>query len=275
MDVAAPPAPAPVVPSKEPVIYRCARCGYETNIKCCLQQHFNRKKLCPAKYDNVDIQVLRTAICSPHRDPDKYPIECKTCGKRFTSIQGRCHHKKICKGPPVVNPTLINLQEQVNELRQEIQNQSLETTTIYNLYNQNATLKLKVKDLELAVRLAKEDKREETYQQLLQKYKFHGHTHMKVCCGVTDITTDTVHAEIKRYTHWKDAIGQIMAYNMDHPRSELHIYLFGHYTDDKKQHAASIIHRMNIKPFEVKVIDSQFIITDLVQGAEEHFDITV
>lgn len=254
--------------SKEPVVYRCGRCGYQTNIKCCLQQHFERKKPCPPLCEDIDMKKLRDSFCSNRRDPEKYPFECKMCKRRFTCSQGLSQHKRqFCKG----NDVITKLQNQVDTLKQELQ----QNNEILQLHNQNASLQLKIKDLELAVRLAKEDKREETYQQLLQKYKFPGYTHMKVRCGVTDITTDAVHAEIKRYTCWKDAIGQVMAYNTDHPRPELHIYLFGKCTEEKKQHVTSIIHRLNIKPFEVKVIDNQFIIADLVQGTEEHFEITV
>lgn len=91
---------------------------------------------------------------------------------------------------------------------------------------------------------------ESFYQSILERY-LEG-THKKILnVGVTDVTTDTVHAEIKAWNAWKSAIGQIQAYNTAEPRTEQHIYLFGDMIpDEAKEEAVKIIKKNGIECFE-------------------------
>lgn len=68
-------------------------------------------------------------------------------------------------------------------------------------------------------------KDERFYQNMMEKRL--GGRHMKLPCGVTDITTDVLHVELKEWKFWKSGLGQLCAYNADCPRSQLHLYLFG------------------------------------------------
>ena len=52
-------------------------------------------------------------------------------------------------------------------------------------------------------------------------------SHVKCFYGVTDITTDDSHIEIKRWSIWKSAFGQLLAYQMTLKRTHLKLYLFG------------------------------------------------
>lgn len=110
---------------------------------------------------------------------------------------------------------------------------------------------------------------EATFQKLLEKYRFPGATHKRVACGVTDITTDTLHAEIKRFDFWKEAIGQLMAYKVVMHRSELQLYLFGRVSQACKDMAIHVLQSLNIHPFEMILTDTEFIIVDLLNKSEQ------
>jgi hypothetical protein len=45
--------------------------------------------------------------------------------------------------------------------------------------------------------------------------------------GITDISTDAFHVEVKNWTRWKEVIGQLLCYNQFQPRPELRAYFFG------------------------------------------------
>jgi len=51
--------------------------------------------------------------------------------------------------------------------------------------------------------------------------------HMKLWCGITDISTEQFHAELKHWSQWKSAFGQIIWYNLAMPREEARVYLIG------------------------------------------------
>ncbi len=90
---------------------------------------------------------------------------------------------------------------------------------------------------------------ESFYQCILEAYL--GGTHKQLLnVGITDVTTDTIHAEIKTWSLWKAAIGQLKAYNVADPKTEMQIYLFGDCRTDVKEEATNIITKNGIKCFE-------------------------
>ena len=66
---------------------------------------------------------------------------------------------------------------------------------------------------------------EKFYQKVVEKYL--SGEHKRVKSGITDVTNDTTHAEIKRWEDYKQALGQILSYDMDDPKEILQVYLFG------------------------------------------------
>jgi hypothetical protein len=76
----------------------------------------------------------------------------------------------------------------------------------------------------------KKQQNKAAYQMIVEEY-LHG-THKKLTLGVTDVTNDRVHADIKRWHHFTKAVGHLMVYNDLDPKEELHIYLYG--KTDKK-----------------------------------------
>lgn len=83
------------------------------------------------------------------------------------------------------------------------------------------------------------------YQKIVEKY-LKG-THKAVQCGVTDITTSTTHAEIKVWKNYKEALGQLIAYNTVDPKERLQVYLFGRTVKEDVQTATLIFSSHNIE----------------------------
>lgn len=90
-------------------------------------------------------------------------------------------------------------------------------------------------------------KKESFYQHIVEEYL--GGTHLKVEDGITDVTTDEIHAEIKEWSSYKNVVGQLKYYNLCAPRKKLQAYLFGTYPKSKQQHALSLFKTQNIEPY--------------------------
>jgi hypothetical protein len=90
--------------------------------------------------------------------------------------------------------------------------------------------------------------KEEFYQKILEQF-LQG-THMITDMGITDVTTDYCHAEIKRWDEHKQALGQILSYNKAMPRENLQIYFFDTYSDAAKMRACK-----NLKAFGIEVYE--------------------
>ena len=105
---------------------------------------------------------------------------------------------------------------------------------------------------------------EQCYQDYLEIYLDGGHMNLKV--GVTDITTDKIHAELKCWGQWKSAVGQLKVYCFEEHREELHLYLFVHCHKGRKTVYINAIVAMDIKPYEMIDTDNGFDIIDLQTG---------
>jgi hypothetical protein len=211
--------------------YKCKRCGYETDHKHCLYQHFDRKKQCNSIINDIDISILRYELDNIKSSEGNF--QCIFCERQFVNRNNMYKHKKICKK----KPNEISLQDQINELRDKINNNL--TPIIQN--NNNEQLKLELQ-------YYKNRKNENFYQLLLENYL--GSTHKTLSCGITDITTDTCHAEIKEWPSWKESIGQLFCYNASDPKETLEMYMFGKYTQKCKDEAVKIAASYKINVYE-------------------------
>ena len=86
---------------------------------------------------------------------------------------------------------------------------------------------------------------EKFYQRIVEKHL--GGTHKKLKGGVTDVTTETVHAEIKIWHRFKEALGQLIAYNIEDPKERLQVYLFGRTTEEMVEHITHVFSASNIE----------------------------
>jgi hypothetical protein len=62
------------------------------------------------------------------------------------------------------------------------------------------------------------------YQKVVET--FLGKGRMNLEGSLTDVTTDTAHAKIRRWKDYATCIGELMYYNLIAPRRELHAYMF-------------------------------------------------
>lgn len=92
---------------------------------------------------------------------------------------------------------------------------------------------------------------ESFYHRYLLEHHFPNGSAQRLSSGITDITTDCQHIEVKRWPCWKDAIGQLLVYNGDDPKKELRVYLFGWYATERKQKAVLHFSRLNIRVFDM------------------------
>jgi len=102
----------------------------------------------------------------------------------------------------------------------------------------------------LELQYYKNRKNEAFYQLLLEQY-LNG-THKTLSCGITDVTTEKCHAEVKEWKCWKEAVGQLTCYNLVDPKPELAMYMFGKYTDSCKAHATEVAKGGGFRIFEFK-----------------------
>lgn len=85
---------------------------------------------------------------------------------------------------------------------------------------------------------------ERAYQNALQAHYKCGHKRLP--SGISDVTTEDRHIEIKRWPQWKQSVGQILAYNFYDPKPILEAHLFGKYPSHKKDIAKKVFDRYNI-----------------------------
>lgn len=83
----------------------------------------------------------------------------------------------------------------------------------------------KLKKLQDQIDFLKTNRKESFYQTIVEEYLQGTHKKLKRC--VTDVSNDRVHAEIKKWDCFLEAIGQLTYYNWVDPKEELHIYFFG------------------------------------------------
>ena len=62
------------------------------------------------------------------------------------------------------------------------------------------------------------------YQKILEVR--YGGQHLSTDAGITDVTTDTMHIEIKEASKWLSGYRQLLAYDAASPRADLRLYLF-------------------------------------------------
>lgn len=81
----------------------CKRCGYDAPTKQCLKKHLERIVPCTVTKENISI------INHLKELEKKYnwnAVSCKQCGKQFNTPSNVYHHKKACKGKPIV-PSIV------------------------------------------------------------------------------------------------------------------------------------------------------------------------
>lgn len=240
--------------------YTCKRCGYQCEYKYLLVNHLQRKFPCKSNLISYDVESLLHDLENEGIDAAKF--SCKFCNKRFTDSSNRYRHQKNCtKAPSFDIPSKNVCVQTKNVYVQTMPENTSEFSTIIELTE-------KVRKLELELTFVRKKKDESFYQGLLEEFLGGGCTHKKVSCGITDITTDTSHCEIKEWKCWKEAVGQLVCYNQCDPRQQLKIFAFGKYSNTSKQEALRVCTGLNIQLFEFQEDDVSVSIYDIANNTK-------
>lgn len=216
--------------------YSCKRCGYTCAFKSVLVSHLQRKSLCnPVLCDDDPNSIIRELDSSGK--PKKYI--CQVCRKGYTNRQSKYIHQRACKNyhqtDPVQSKLLDELQSKMVELENKLSTKETKDITPIDT------------NLLLELQYYKNRKNEKFYQMLVEQYL--GGTHKSLECGITDVTTNTCHAEVKEWKSWKEAVGQLTCYNAEDPKQDLAMYMFGRYKDSCKEKAVAIAKKCGFKVF--------------------------
>jgi len=93
-------------------------------------------------------------------------------------------------------------------------------------------LQLKISDMETVLDEVLSKRNELYYQKFLEK-QLNG-THKKTKFGITDISNETHHIEIKHWIKYKSALGQLLSYNFNDNKS-LAAYFLVPYLNNKNK----------------------------------------
>lgn len=250
------------------MVFKCKRCGYETDDLSNFKKHLKRKIPCEATLENIDVHTLLQECSKP--DSNK-KCGCEVCGKLFASKSGFFYHMKTTQ---CANNQNAKLKKEIVELKKHVTTlqepsttsddivestkhvtslQKLSTTSdeIFSLDNETESFtRENFIALQLELQYYKNRKTEIFYQLLLESVLDGGHKKLSV--GVTDITTSDCHAEIKEWKSWKEAVGQLNSYNVVDPKRNLAVYLFGVYSPASKSKAVHVLTQLNIRVYEFK-----------------------
>ncbi len=103
-----------------------------------------------------------------------------------------------------------------------------------------------VYELQNEIAILKESKYEVYYQRFLEKTL--GASHKVTKYGITDITTDYHHIEIKQWRHFKNCLGQLKSYNHG-DNKELIAAFYGEYKH--KENIIELFHSHSINVWEL------------------------
>ena len=104
---------------------------------------------------------------------------------------------------------------------------------------------------------------EDIFQKHLETILHGGHVDYGFF-GISDITTDEFHAEIKSWKAWKNVIGQLTSYNHASPRGELRAYMYGVLPCKQKLEVIKLLlTNCSIHLFHIKLCQDVLTIIDL------------
>lgn len=245
-------------------MFKCKRCGYETNLKTNLIIHLQSKKECKTTLSNISREILIQEINDLKNKDKPNNFECKICFQGFTCRSTKWRHEVKCINITKLTEKNAKIKILFDKLLTEYKSILFENMKKNFNFDDNEEDRIKecmeylnnsllnynnkVCNKVIKIQTNKEYNKEEFFQILLEI--FYKSTHKNLEIGVTDITTDNMHGEIKRWNCWKESIGQLLAYNKDCPKDNLNVYLFGDYKLEYKVRAANVLKECNINIFD-------------------------
>ena len=107
-------------------VFECKRCGYNTDQKCNLIRHLQKKIPCETTNYIVSRETLIQE--ATHKDYNETTFSCVYCLRKFNTNQSRYRHQHICKKTIKVkdNNKSLSPSEKIDSLRLEIEKLKIE-----------------------------------------------------------------------------------------------------------------------------------------------------
>lgn len=266
-------------------LHICIACDYSTHIICNMRKHLLAKRPC-ASHDHPSYLLMKEKyLVKKDTGTQEHTsgVSCPHCNKHFkwkTSIyKHKCKqiHSNLASTVSDLHKavdTLRSFTNSVNSVNEKSQNcrsiplcnkPSTGTQTLLEHHQYTTTCCIN-QDYKVQIPFWRN---EWYYQRVLEAHL--GGTHKHLASGITDITTDLFHAEIKNFKAWKSAIGQLICYNKWDPKPELRIYLFGSLVSSAL--IAENIKLHNIRLFVITDTPNGISIKDTATNADEHISV--
>jgi hypothetical protein len=234
-------------------MFTCKRCEYNTQYKKDIINHFQRKKPCTVSNEDISTEHLLQEI---HDLQSIKKYKCYWCPRSYSKSFNLNRHKKNCPNNPNLSGNMEQSTDDHNDFQimlEERQKTNNNITNNTNLIIQD--LHRRIKDLEETNRRILEKNRNEAYYQHIIEI-FLGNTHEDLIVkgslmGTTDISTPSLHGEIKTWKKWKYAMGQLIAYNTCNLRPEMNAYMFGRYEEAHKREASNIMKSNGVTVYDL------------------------
>ena len=198
----------------------CDRCEFVFSNKYNLIRHLESSNVCTAKTPEQDIVPAELINKYKARKYTQDSVYCEVCQKQFKTLKTLKQHVQQQHSRNRNNQKAIEtMQKQIQKLEQKLeQTQNPSQTNLFNLTE-------KIKEQEQQIMALKNKRTEAYYQTIMEKILAGSHKTLKI--GITDVTNQNLHAEIKTWESYKEGTSQLLYYNAEDPKQELHLYLFG------------------------------------------------
>jgi hypothetical protein len=101
----------------------CPRCNYKTDRRSSFRIHINRKDICEAIVEDVELEDIRLEY--NNNTAEKIVHICDQCNKHFTSKHNLVYHLKVCKNKPTLPEVIENMTTQHEELVNTLRNKDI------------------------------------------------------------------------------------------------------------------------------------------------------
>lgn len=244
------------------IFYVCPRCGMQFNGRGGMRTHLYRVKVC-ANINGIELteeirqhvlanKVLNSKNINIVKDLDIQVIEQIKVIEEKEQSSGKSNNIFIKKKEyEILIEDNKKMKEDNKIMKAEISKLKNAVSNIYNFFDLDEEMKCQQK--------------ESYYQKILENHL--SGQHLTVGTGITDVSTDGIHAEIKIWRDYRQGIAQLLLYNAASKRDRLQLYLFGNCTKTKhKQIVIDYVPTLNIEVYEFVHDGKDVQIVDLRTG---------
>lgn len=258
----------------------CPRCDVSFKRKDYLLAHLKKQNECPTTSSTETRQSLIDKLTAKIYNEHTY--DCDFCNKKFNDPSNRIRHKKTCKRNPinmsqtdtvitqedteedVQQDDLLNTEHKTDETRRLEDIITRQNDKILGLRNELQKTQQIVQRQKVELAFLKRKKNEDFYQGIMEQH-FNA-THKTLDSGITDITTDDAHYEIKRWNCWKEALSQLILYNDDDPKENMYACFFETCSEQQKKKVQSKFEKYNITCLEFREEKNKITLCNLESG---------